>query len=101
MGDLFQPTHLIFLAVILILLFGGKKLPELDALTMVYHAVRQGAAGVDMGRNIFQSEAPLAMLLAVARIVHEGLTPAEAFECYHARKEAPAPAPGARSPGAF
>ena len=40
---------------------GGKKLPELDALTMAYNAVQQGAAGVDMGRNIFQSEAPKAM----------------------------------------
>jgi 3-hydroxy-5-phosphonooxypentane-2,4-dione thiolase len=79
---------------------GGKKLPELDALTMVHHAVRGGAAGVDMGRNIFQSEAPLAMLQAVARIVHEGLTPAEAFEFYNARKKASARAPGACWPGA-
>jgi putative autoinducer-2 (AI-2) aldolase len=66
---------------------GGKKLPELNALTMVYNAVRQGAAGVDMGRNIFQSEAPLAMLRAVARIVHEGLTPNEAFEFYNTQSE--------------
>ena len=38
-----------------IVMAGGKKLPELDALTMAYNAVQQGAAGVDMGRNIFQS----------------------------------------------
>jgi putative autoinducer-2 (AI-2) aldolase len=61
---------------------GGKKLPELDALTMAYHAVQQGAAGVDMGRNIFQSEAPAAMLRAVRQVVHDDMTPAQAFEVY-------------------
>lgn len=29
MGDLFQPTHLLVIAVVLLVLFGGKKLPEL------------------------------------------------------------------------
>jgi len=37
---------------------GGKKLPTLEALTMASSAIQRGAAGVDMGRNIFQSEAP-------------------------------------------
>ena len=50
-----------------IVMAGGKKLPELDALTMAYNAVQQGASGVDMGRNIFQSDAPKAMIAAVAR----------------------------------
>ena len=50
-----------------IVMAGGKKLPELDALTMAYNAVQQGASGVDMGRNIFQSDAPKAMIEAVAR----------------------------------
>jgi putative autoinducer-2 (AI-2) aldolase len=79
-----------------VVMAGGKKLPELDALTMAHNAVRQGAAGVDMGRNIFQSEAPLAMLQAVARVVHDGLAPAQAFEFYNARKASSAHAPGAR-----
>ncbi len=48
-----------------IVMAGGKKLPELEALTMAYSAVSEGAAGVDMGRNIFQSEAPVAMIQAV------------------------------------
>src|SRR6202030_458247 len=50
---------------------GGKKLPELEALTMAYNAVQQGASGVDMGRNIFQSDAPQAMIAAVAAVVHK------------------------------
>jgi hypothetical protein len=41
---------------------GGKKLPELDALAMAHQAI---AAGADMGRNIFQSDYPLAMLRAI------------------------------------
>jgi putative autoinducer-2 (AI-2) aldolase len=65
-----------------IVMAGGKKLPELDALTMAYNAVQQGAAGVDMGRNIFQSDAPHAMLAAVNGVVHEKLTPKQAFELY-------------------
>jgi putative autoinducer-2 (AI-2) aldolase len=65
-----------------IVMAGGKKLPELEALEMAYRAVSEGAAGVDMGRNIFQSEAPAAMLQAVAGVVHDGLSPAEAYETF-------------------
>ena len=73
-----------------IVMAGGKKLPELDALTMAYNAVQQGAAGVDMGRNIFQSDAPRAMMLAVNKVVHENMKPAEAlqmFETYKAERK--------------
>ena len=65
-----------------IVMAGGKKLPELDALTMAYNAVQQGAAGVDMGRNIFQSEAPKAMLAAVNEVIHRNLKPAQALELF-------------------
>lgn len=61
-----------------VVMAGGKKLPERDALEMAYRAVQEGAAGVDMGRNIFQSHAPAAMIQAVGRIVHEDATPDEA-----------------------
>ncbi len=65
-----------------IVMAGGKKLPELDALTMAYKAVNEGAAGVDMGRNIFQSDAPVAMIQAVNKVVHEFMKPEEAFELF-------------------
>ncbi len=65
-----------------IVMAGGKKLAELDALTMAWKAVDQGAAGVDMGRNIFQSEAPAAMIQAVRKVVHDGARPEEAYEHY-------------------
>jgi putative autoinducer-2 (AI-2) aldolase len=65
-----------------IVIAGGKKLPEPEALELAYNAVQQGAAGVDMGRNIFQSENPSAMIQAVRKVVHEGFTPSEAFDFF-------------------
>jgi putative autoinducer-2 (AI-2) aldolase len=65
-----------------IVMAGGKKLPERDALEMAYRAIQEGAAGVDMGRNIFQSHAPAAMLRAVASVVHEGADPDGAYELF-------------------
>jgi len=69
-----------------IVMAGGKKLPELEALTMAFNAVSQGAAGVDMGRNIFQADAPAAMIQAVGKVVHELMPPAQAFEVYQTLK---------------
>ncbi len=69
-----------------IVMAGGKKIPELDALTMAYNAVQQGASGVDMGRNIFQSDAPVAMIQAVRAVVHDNMTPAAALDLYNTLK---------------
>jgi putative autoinducer-2 (AI-2) aldolase len=69
-----------------IVMAGGKKIPELDALTMAYNAVQQGAAGVDMGRNIFQSDSPIAMLKAIKAVVHENETPEKALDLYNSIK---------------
>jgi len=66
-----------------IVMAGGKKLPEREALEMAYRAIQEGAAGVDMGRNIFQSQAPAAMIQAVAKVVHEDAHPDEAFELFN------------------
>ena len=70
-----------------IVLAGGKKLPELDALTMAYQAIDQGANGVDMGRNIFQAGDPIAMIQAVKAVVHDRETPEKAFDMYNTLKE--------------
>jgi putative autoinducer-2 (AI-2) aldolase len=69
-----------------IVMAGGKKIPELDALTMAYNAVQQGASGVDMGRNIFQSESPVAMIQAVKAVVHQNEKPQKAFDLYQTLK---------------
>jgi putative autoinducer-2 (AI-2) aldolase len=53
---------------------------------MAYKAVQEGASGVDMGRNIFQSEAPMAMIQAVRAVVHRNESPAKAFDLYQALK---------------
>jgi 3-hydroxy-5-phosphonooxypentane-2,4-dione thiolase len=65
-----------------IVMAGGKKLPELEALSMADHAIQRGAAGVDMGRNIFQSDAPKAMMQAVHKLVHTGITPKDAYDLF-------------------
>ena len=69
-----------------IVIAGGKKLPEFDALTMAYKAIDQGASGVDMGRNIFQSDSPVAMIQAVGAVVHNNETPAKALDMYETLK---------------
>ena len=65
-----------------IVIAGGKKLPEMEALEMAYKAINQGASGVDMGRNIFQSDSPIGMIQAVAQVVHKKEKPNHAFELY-------------------
>jgi putative autoinducer-2 (AI-2) aldolase len=65
-----------------IVIAGGKKLPEAEALAMAYRAIGEGARGVDMGRNIFQAQNPGAMCRAIAKVVHEGFTDVEAAEYY-------------------
>lgn len=67
---------------------GGKKLLELDALKMAFNAVQEGASGVDMGRNIFQAASPSAMIQAVRRVVHEGLRPEDAYDFYRSVSDA-------------
>ena len=69
-----------------IVVAGGKKIPELDALKMAYSAVQQGAGGVDMGRNIFQSDSPTAMIQAVRAVVHDNETPDKAYDLYNTLK---------------
>ena len=65
-----------------VVIAGGKKLPELEALEMAYRAIQEGAHGVDMGRNIFQSDCPAGMAQAIGKVVHEGYTPQRAYEVY-------------------
>jgi len=69
-----------------IVIAGGKKQPELDALKMAWNAIDQGAAGVDMGRNIFQSDSPMGMMKAIKAIVHGNETPEKAYDLYQTIK---------------
>jgi putative autoinducer-2 (AI-2) aldolase len=65
-----------------IVIAGGKKVPEHEALEITYQAIQKGAAGVDMGRNVFQADNPAAMIQSIRKVVHEKFTGAEAFEFY-------------------
>ena len=66
-----------------IVIAGGKKLPELEALELAYNAIQSGASGVDMGRNVFQSEKPAAMIQAVSAVVHKNMRPKDAFQMFN------------------
>lgn len=70
-----------------IVIAGGKKLPEKEALLMCYKGISEGAAGMDMGRNIFQSEDPSAMAKAVSGILHQGLNDVQAFKLFNDLKK--------------
>src|SRR5580692_6268984 len=69
-----------------IVVAGGNKVSALQALTMTHRAMQAGAAGMDMGRNIFQAESPAAMIEAVRAVVHGGETPKKAHELYESLK---------------
>ncbi|HJQ99606.1 MAG TPA: 3-hydroxy-5-phosphonooxypentane-2,4-dione thiolase [Candidatus Polarisedimenticolaceae bacterium] len=71
-----------------IVVAGGKKTGERDALTLAWNAVGSGARGVDMGRNIFQSDCPVGMIRAVRAVVHDGATVDEAYAGYERARAA-------------
>lgn len=73
-----------------VIVAGGKKTPEIEALELAFNSVRGGAVGVDMGRNIFQSDSPVGMIRAVRAIVHEKASVKEAFSIYESSKGAKA-----------
>jgi len=70
-----------------VVIAGGKKTPEKEALELAANAIRSGAVGVDMGRNIFQSESPVAMIKAVRTVVHQKKSAAEAFDLFNREKK--------------
>jgi putative autoinducer-2 (AI-2) aldolase len=71
-----------------VVMAGGKKLPEREALEMTARAMAAGAAGVDMGRNIFQSDSPIGMIRAVNAVVHGNASVDEAYSVYADEKAA-------------
>jgi putative autoinducer-2 (AI-2) aldolase len=69
-----------------VVIAGGKKIDERDAIALAYNAVNDGASGVDMGRNVFQSDCPEGMIRAIRAVVQDGTSPDEAFEIYRDAK---------------
>ena len=75
-------SELISVCPVPVVIAGGKKVPELDALEFAHKAISDGAAGVDMGRNIFQSDSPENMIQTVRSVVVNGVEPKDAYEKY-------------------
>ena len=69
-----------------VIIAGGKKTPEIEALELAFNAVQGGAVGVDMGRNIFQSDCPVGTIRAVRAIVHEKVSVKEAYKIYESAR---------------
>ena len=69
-----------------IVIAGGKKIGEKEAIELAHNAVQSGACGVDMGRNIFQSDCPVGMIRAVRAVVHDGASVEQAYEIYRDEK---------------
>ena len=65
-----------------VIIAGGKKLQEKEALNLTFNSIRDGASGVDMGRNIWQSDHPIEMIQAVRSIVHDKLTVEESVDSF-------------------
>jgi putative autoinducer-2 (AI-2) aldolase len=66
-----------------IVIAGGKKVSEEEALKNAYEAIQAGASGIDFGRNVFQSQYPVPMIRALRSIVQENHTFDEALEMYN------------------
>ncbi|NIM01964.1 MAG: 3-hydroxy-5-phosphonooxypentane-2,4-dione thiolase [Acidobacteria bacterium] len=69
-----------------IVIAGGKKIEERAALELAYNAVNDGACGVDMGRNVFQSDCPEGMIRAIRAVVQDGASVDDAFGIYRDAK---------------
>lgn len=70
-----------------VVIAGGPKLAtELDALQLTNNAIQLGASGVDMGRNIWQSDYPVAMIQAIRAIVHKKASVKEAYDIFNTIK---------------
>lgn len=65
-----------------IIVAGGEKMPEQKSLDFCYRAINEGAAGIDVGRNVFQSSSPVAMIKALSAIVHDNLIPEDAYQLF-------------------
>jgi putative autoinducer-2 (AI-2) aldolase len=70
-----------------VIIAGGKKTPEIEALRLTFNSVQGGAVGVDMGRNIFQSDSPVGMIRAVRAIVHENASVEQAYQIYESTRD--------------
>ncbi|MHB8568128.1 MAG: 3-hydroxy-5-phosphonooxypentane-2,4-dione thiolase [Nitrososphaerales archaeon] len=67
---------------------GGPKLKtEADVFDLVQRALSEGAVGVDMGRNIWQNDNPVAMIRSIRAIVHDGVDSKEALKMFAELKD--------------
>ncbi|UCH43691.1 MAG: 3-hydroxy-5-phosphonooxypentane-2,4-dione thiolase [Dehalococcoidales bacterium] len=72
-----------------VIIAGGPQVDtELEVFQFVHDGMQKGAIGVNLGRNIWQNDFPVAMIMAIRAIVHQGATAREAQELYQSQKNA-------------
>jgi len=70
-----------------IVMAGGPQVStELEVFEFVHDGIQKGAIGVNLGRNIWQNDFPVAMIRAMRAIIHEKASPKEAQELYDSIK---------------
>jgi putative autoinducer-2 (AI-2) aldolase len=70
-----------------VIMAGGPHVDtELEVFEFVYDGMQKGAIGVNLGRNIWQNDFPVAMIKAIRAVVHDNATPKEAQEIYDSSK---------------
>jgi 3-hydroxy-5-phosphonooxypentane-2,4-dione thiolase len=80
-------------AMVPVVVAGGKRLDSVrDALALASDAVTAGAAGIDFGRNVWQSDDPVATIQALGAVVHHGHGVDDALGLYERLAGRPVPA---------
>lgn len=70
-----------------VVMAGGPKCDtELEVLEFVHDGMQKGAAGINLGRNVWQNPHPVAMMRALRAIVHENYTAKEAWDLFNSLK---------------
>jgi len=70
-----------------VIMAGGPQVDtEREVFDFVYDGMQKGAIGVNLGRNIWQNDFPVAMIRAIRAVIHEGASPAEAQEIYDSER---------------
>ena len=71
-----------------VVMAGGPQVDtEFEIFEFVHDGIKKGSIGVNLGRNVWQNDFPIAMIKAIRAIVHQKATPKEAQELYDSEKE--------------
>ena len=65
---------------------GPQTENEGEVFDFVYDGIQKGAIGINLGRNIWKNDYPVAMIKALRAIIHKKADPKDAREIFNAEK---------------